>query len=164
MGPAVAEAVRAVEPGLPVYAAGTVRDLVEARLIEQRVVGRLAGALGAVGLLLAALGLYGLLSFTVHERRREIGVRAALGAPAWQLRSRVVGRGVALTVGGLVAGLLLAAWVTRYVESRLFGVEALDPPTYAFGALVLLLVAVAASGLPAIRATRISPVEVLRSE
>lgn len=164
MGPAVTEAVRGAEPGLPVYAAGTVRDLAEERLTEQRVVGRLAGALGAVGLLLAALGLYGVLSYTVQERRREIGVRSALGAPVWKLRSMVVGRGVALTVEGLVAGLLLAAWVTRYVESRLFGVEALDPPTYALGTLVLLLVAVAASVLPAFRATRISPVEVLRTE
>ncbi|HSR43243.1 MAG TPA: FtsX-like permease family protein, partial [Longimicrobiales bacterium] len=158
----VSATVGSVDPGLPVYGGGTVGGLVDLRLADQRVVARLAGGLGLIGLILVALGLHGVLTYTVRDRTRELGIRSALGASRRELRGAVLRRGLRLTVLGLAAGIPLAWWLTRYVEARLFGVEALDPLTWASGVAVMIAVALASSWVPALRATRIAPVEALR--
>lgn len=160
----VVEVVQGVDEALPVYDAGTVGGLADALLVDRRVVARLAGGLGVIGLILVSLGLYGVLSYAVHERTREVGIRAALGASPASLRGEVLRRGLGLTVVGLMVGLPFTWWVTRFVESRLFGVGTLDTRTYGLGVTAMLVVGLISSWLPAQRATRISPVEALREE
>lgn len=165
---ALADAVRrevwALDPDLPLETVTTVAAELRNRESVRRFMLRLLGVFAAVAVLLAALGLYGVLAYGVTERRREIGVRVALGARPGAVLSMVLGQGLALTVIGLVAGLAGAAALTRYLEALLFGVAATDAAT--FGAVAVLLAAVAAlaSLVPAWRATRVDPIDVLRYE
>ena len=123
----------------------------------------LVSGFAAVALLLAATGLYGVLSYIVSRRTREIGVRLALGAAPSRVLRSVVGRGVAISLAGLVAGALGAVGLTRLLRSLLFETEPLDPVTFAGMAGVLLLVAFLASYLPARRAASISPMESMKN-
>ena len=123
-----------------------------------------AGGFAAVALLLAAFGLYGVLSYAVSQRRREIGVRMALGARRGDVVGLVVRQGGMLVAAGVVPGLLAAAVSTRLVESVLFGVTATDVLTFAGVTAVVLAAGLLACWLPARRATRIDPMEVLRFE
>jgi ABC-type antimicrobial peptide transport system permease subunit len=117
---------------------------------------------GAMGLTLGALGIYGVLAYAVSQRRQEIGVRVALGAAPRSILGLVVGQGMALAVAGMVAGLAGAFVVTRVMQSVLYEVGVTDPATFGMVVVVLLGVALAASWLPARRATRIEPVTALR--
>ena len=122
----------------------------------------LLGAFAGLALLLACLGLYGVLSYAVTQRTREIGVRLALGATTGAIARLVIGRGLALTAVGLTVGLGLAWGATRTLRSLLFGIGATDPATF-FGVVgLLVVVAVAACSLPALRAARVDPNRVLR--
>jgi putative ABC transport system permease protein len=123
----------------------------------------LLAAFAAVALLLAAVGIYGLISFSVGQRARELGIRAALGATPEQLRRMVLGQGLRLTVIGAFLGAVGSIGLTRYMKSLLFGVKPVDPLTVACACVLLVLVAVLAAFLPARRAARLDPVEVLRS-
>lgn len=161
---AVRRAVNRADPGMPVYDVRTVREQADRMVAGERVLAGLASAVSLLGLLLAAAGLHGVLGYAVAERRREIGVRTALGAAPGHLVGRVLGGGLGLTAAGLVVGLAAAAGLTRVLRSRLYGVEPLDPLTYGLGGLLLLVVALAASWIPARRATRVPVVEVLREE
>ena len=154
--------VSAVDAALPTYDASTIGSRADTLLSGTRVVSALATVLGLIGLILVSLGLYGMLSYAVQERTHEFGVRAALGASGGGIRRGVLARGLRLSIGGLLVGLPVAVWLTRFVESQLYEVSALDVPTYLIGVSVILLVTVAASWAPARRATRISPVEALR--
>ena len=118
----------------------------------------------AGGLLLAAIGLYGVLAFGVTERRREIGVRLALGARQSEVQSLVVRQGMTLTAMGLVIGLLGAVAATRFLSAMLYETAALDPWTFAIVPFVLAAVALVACYLPARRAARIDPIAALRAE
>jgi putative ABC transport system permease protein len=122
------------------------------------------GVFGLVALLLAALGIYGLMSFSVAQRQREMGLRMALGADGAEIRRKVVGGGVKLTAVGIVAGVGLAVPAAVAARSVLFGVSALDPVTLVAVVSVFGLVAVVAAAVPAWRASRVDPLEVLRSE
>ena len=124
----------------------------------------LFGAFGALALLLAAAGLYGTLLYSVGERRRELGIRLALGAPASELVRRVVLRGVALASAGSALGLVGAWLVGRALESKLYGLDAHDPGTLALAAGVLLATTLVASWLPARRAGGTDPVLTLKAE
>jgi ABC-type antimicrobial peptide transport system permease subunit len=124
----------------------------------------LLGAFGGLGLILGALGIYGVLAYLVNERQREIGVRIALGAPSSAVLWMFVGRGLALTAAGLVVGLGGALMLTRLMTGVLYGVKATDPLTFAGVGVILLGVAALASWLPARRAARLDPVEALRSD
>jgi ABC-type antimicrobial peptide transport system permease subunit len=124
----------------------------------------LIGLFGVLGLVLSALGLYGLLSFQVARRTRELGVRAALGARGADIVSLVFRDGALLVVPGLVLGLLGALAVTRLLASQLHGVHATDPLSYAVAAIVLCAAASLASWFPASRAARVDPMVALRSE
>jgi putative ABC transport system permease protein len=124
----------------------------------------LCAAFAALALLLAAIGIYGVMSYSVTRRRREIGVRLALGARASQVRRSVLGDGLLLAATGLAVGLAGAALLTRAAASLLYAVSPLDPFTYAVVATALVAVAALATWAPARRATRFEPIEVLRSE
>ena len=117
-----------------------------------------------MALILSAAGLYGLLSFLVSQRNRELGIRMALGAlPADVLRI-IVGKGLGLTAAGLILGVLLAFGLARLTSTLMYGISSTDPLSFLAGASVLLLIAVLASYLPARRAMNLDPVDVLRSE
>jgi ABC-type antimicrobial peptide transport system permease subunit len=124
----------------------------------------LMGALAVLALLLAAVGIYGVLSYLVSQRSREIGVRMALGASAWNVLKMVVGQGMLSVAIGLAAGLGLALLAARVLRSQLVGVSAHDPVTFILASLVLSLVALIASSIPARRASLLDPVLALRRD
>ena len=124
----------------------------------------LMGVLGAVALLLAAMGIYGVISYLVAQRTREMGIRLALGAQRHDLLKLVLGQGVRLTMIGVAAGLTLALALTRFLSSMLYGVSAADPITFASIALLFAGVALTASYLPARRAMKVDPITGLRHE
>lgn len=124
----------------------------------------LLAAFGLLGLALACVGLYGVVAYAVARRRREVGIRRAIGAGGADVLRLVVGEGMALVGVGLALGIALALAATRLLQSLLYGVSATDPLTFATVPLLLAAVALAANLLPARRATRVAPVEALRSE
>ncbi len=124
----------------------------------------LLAAFAVLALVLASIGLYGVLSYAVTQRSREIGLRMALGASQRRVLGMVVGRGLALTGMGLALGLALAAAGTRSMQSMLYGVESLDPATFGAVAALLCAIATLACWIPARRAARVDPIVVLREE
>jgi predicted lysophospholipase L1 biosynthesis ABC-type transport system permease subunit len=161
---AIREAMRQVDPGIVVSEVRSMRTIVDATIARERLLADLAGWLGLVSLALGAIGIYGVRSYAVNRRVAEIGVRLALGATATQVAGRVVREGAAIAGAGIVIGLIAAGAVTRLIGGLLFGVTPLDVPTFAGVAALFLLVAIAASYIPALRATRIDPVVALRSD
>jgi putative ABC transport system permease protein len=160
------QAVWSVDPEQPVYQVRTMERLVDessAVLIARILAGALA-LFGAVALLLAALGLYGVISYSVAQRTYEIGVRCALGADRRRVLALVMTQGMSLVATGLVFGLIGAFSMTRLMKSILFTVGALDPISFIFSAGALAAVAAAATSIPALRAARIDPVMALRAE
>jgi len=153
-----------VDPTIRVRDVRSLNDVVNTSLHQERVLAQLGGFLSLFALALACLGLYGVVSFTVVQCTREIGVRMALGAQRKDVLILVVSQGLKLTLPGLALGLVAAWAVTRYVSSLLYGVTATDPVTLIGISFLLLLVATLASWLPARRATKLDPMTVLRHE
>jgi predicted permease len=162
--PSFQNVVSEVFAGSRVRSVKTMDDVVNASVHQERVVAQLGGFLSIFALVLACLGLYGVLSFAVVQRTREIGVRMALGAQRRNVLSLVIGKGLKLVVVGSLIGLAGAWAATRLVSSLLYGVTPTDPMTFAGVALFLVVVAVLASWLPARRATRVDPMQALRCE
>lgn len=160
----VRDAVRAVDPDQPVHNVLTMEQRVAGTVARRRMAMLLAGAFAAVALLIAAVGLYGVLSYFVEQREREIGVRMALGARRADVLRLVVGQGLTYVVVGLVAGSVAALLLSRVIASQLYGVSAVDPVTYVAIDAAVLLVATAATLVPALRATAVDPTVALRSE
>ncbi len=156
--------VRETDPSVRVRDVRTMDDLVNASVHQERVLARLGGFFSVFALALACLGLYGVLSFSVVQRTREIGVRLALGAQRRDVLSLVVGQGLKLALLGVAIGLIAALVVTRFLASLLYGVTATDPVAFIGVSLLLLLVAMLASWLPARRAARTDPMAVLRQD
>jgi putative ABC transport system permease protein len=156
-------AVREQDPRLPIATLSTLPDLLAKFTARERFNVLLFTIFGAVALAIAAIGLYGVLAFLVTQRSREIGIRLALGGKPGGVVRGVIAEGLFLTAGGLVAGLFGGWLLARSMKDLLFRVEPADPLTYMVIAAVMLLVAVAAAAAPARRATRVDPVEVLRS-
>jgi len=127
-------------------------------------IAKLSGFFGLLALVLACIGLYGLLSYEVSRRTREIGIRTALGAQQRDVLRLVVGQGIVLAVAGAAVGIGVALGVTRYLKSILYDVRANDPATIAAVAVLLMFVALAACYVPARRATRVDPMVALRYE
>ena len=162
--PAVRSAVSQLDNNLPLFSMKTESEQIERSLFQERLIARLSSFFGALSLLLACLGLYGLLSYEVTQRTREIGVRMALGARPPDVLRIVVRQGVGLSVVGAIIGILVALGATRYLASLLYGVRPFDPPTFLAVALLLSLVALAACYIPARRASRVDPLVALRYE
>ena len=133
-------------------------------LLQERMTAALAGFFGAVALLLAAVGLYGLMSYSVTQRRREIGIRVALGAEPFRVMTGVVRDGLAVTLGGVVVGFVAALGTSQLVKSILFGITPHDPVTLLAAPTSLIVITVVACFLPAARAARVDPMLALRAE
>jgi putative ABC transport system permease protein len=161
--PAIA-AVRQLDASVPVYGAASVAALVNGAIGERLFVMRLLAGFAAVGLLLAAVGLYGLVAYGVSQRTREVGLRLALGATSREVLRLILSKGVMLLAAGLAAGVAGAVLTTRLLGSLVFGVSPLDPLAFGGAALTLVAVAVAAHVIPAIRALRIDPALALRHD
>jgi putative ABC transport system permease protein len=142
----------------------TLTEAVRLVTLPWRVAGMLANVFGLIGLALAALGIYGLISYTVNQRTHEIGVRVALGAQRRDIFKLVIGHGLRLALLGVAVGLALSFGLTRALADLLFGVSASDPVTYLGISLLLVLVALVASFIPARRAIRTEPLAALRHE
>ncbi|MBA3560319.1 MAG: ABC transporter permease [Gemmatimonadaceae bacterium] len=159
---AVRAEVRAVDPTLPLIEVQTLERLVALSFWENELYGKMFGTFGIVALLLAAVGVYGVMAYAVAQRTHEIGVRMALGAQAGDVFRMVVGRGLALAAAGLAIGLVGAFAITRLLTGVLYNVEATDPVVFISIALLLAAVAAVASWAPARRATRVDPLVALR--
>ena len=162
--PSVRALVQELDPAIPLDDLRTMDTLVGAALTPERVSLALVTAFGLCALLLAAVGLYGVLAFDVHRRSREIGIRIALGQAPEQVRGLVLARGLRLVLGGIVGGSLAAVGLGRLASSMLFGVEASDPLTHLTVTGTLAVTALLACWIPARHATRVDPTEALRGE
>ena len=159
-----AGAIRAVDPGLAVFGIESLEDTLSRSIGEQRFAVLLLGLFAVMALVLAALGVHGVLSYGVTQRTPEIGIRMALGARPGGVRALIVREGLVMATAGIAVGLAGAFLLTRVLQSLLYGVTATDPATFAAVAGVLALVAVLASVLPAWRATRIDPLTAIRAD
>ncbi len=160
----VRQAVREVDPALALFGVEPLADTIQGTLAQRRFTMLVLAAFAAAALLLAAVGVHGVLSYAVAQRTREIGIRVALGADLATVRRLVLGDGARLTALGVTIGLGGALALSRAMRSLLFGVEAFDGMTFATVATLLAAVALLASWLPARRAARVEPMEVLRGE
>jgi len=162
---AVSQAVRSVDADVPLYQVRTLESIVSDRVAERRLAAILISIFGTLALALAAVGIYGVMSYAVTQRSHELGIRMALGAQRHEIFKLVIGSGMLLAGIGLVIGFTAAFFgLAPLVASVLFHVTATDPPTYAISPLVLLAVALLAAWLPARRATRVDPMIALRYE
>jgi predicted permease len=161
---AVRRTIRDVDPRLPVSSAGTLAEQVDNSLVNQKLTAQLSTVFGLVAVLLACIGIYGLMSHAVLHRTHEIGIRMALGARRRQILTLIIHEGFVLAVAGLVLGIGLGVLCTRFLRSLLFGVEPVDPATFVGVALLLTLVSLVACYIPAWRAMQIDPMEALRYE
>lgn len=155
---------QAVDPAVPVFDVTSLNDIIAASLFAQRISASLLGVLGNVALLLAAVGLYGVMAYSVAQRTNEIGIRMALGALSRDVLRLVLGQAAKLAMMGVVVGIAVALALTRLMSTLLFGVSATDPTTFAGVALLLVVVALAASYIPVRRAMKLDPVVALRYE
>jgi predicted permease len=162
--PALRSVVRALDPHLPLFDVRTVEEHMRISTFIARMAASMLGLFGTLGVLLAAVGLYGVIAFNVAQRTREIGVRVALGAPQGDVAWMVMRQGLVLGVIGLVGGLALALAVSRLLARQLVGISAADPVSFAGTAILLLTIAAVASALPAHRAARLDPLVALRRE
>ena len=161
---AIRPAILAVDPDQPVWNVITIKDHLEGMLITERFSAILMAALAIMGVLLAIIGLYGVMAYSVSRQTGEIGLRVALGASRADIFKMVIGRGVKLTLLGVAIGLMCAAALTRLLASTLYGIRANDPGTFAAISLLLFVVAIAACYLPARRAMRVDPMVAVRYE
>jgi putative ABC transport system permease protein len=162
LGRAVTQAVHEVDPKQAVTDIRTLEQIKTESAANTRVRTTLLAVFAMLALLLSAVGIYGVISYTVAQRTHELGVRAALGASGGRLMRMVLANGLALTVSGLALGLAGALAVTRVLSTLLFGVGARDPLTLIVSAAILLAVALAACYVPARRAARLDPLAALR--
>ena len=162
--PAVRDAVRGIDAQQPIFDVTTLEALRLENLGERRIAAATLAAFAAAALLLAALGLYGVLAFAVRERTGEIGVRMALGAGSSELIRLFILDGLRLTLPGAALGFGLALLGGRLIEGLVFGVTLADPLTYAMVSAVLIGVGLAACAIPAWRATRVDPLQALRAD
>jgi putative ABC transport system permease protein len=160
----IRRAVREVDPEQPVYDIRTMEERLSHAIAPQRVLALLLSLFAALAMILAALGIYGVMSYAVTQRTRELGIRMALGARPGDLVGGVVRQGMTLALVGGVIGLATALALTRVMQDLLFGVQPVDPPTFLVIGVLVTAVALAACYLPARRATKVDPLIALRRE
>jgi putative ABC transport system permease protein len=161
---AVRNQVRALDPDLPLTLVMPMTDVVSRSVWQPRLYTALFGVFAAVALIMSTVGIYGVMSYSVTQRTREIGLRMALGAQRQDVLKLVVGHGVLLAGLGVGAGLAAAVALTRLMSSLLFGVTATDPVTFAAVSVLLAGVALGACAVPARRASKVDPMVALRYE
>jgi len=164
MMPAIRNAVRTMDSALPIVQPRTMLEVFGDSVARQRFLSLLLGIFAAVALALAAIGTYGVLSYLVTERRREIGIRVALGASSGGVVRLVLRQGMSLTITGIVVGVIGALGLARVTRSLLFGVSPTDTGTYLVVAVVIAAVALVACLVPARRAMRVDPLVAIRNE
>jgi putative ABC transport system permease protein len=160
----VSSAVHGLDAELPLADVRTMEEVVDSTLARPRIVTVLLTVFALLALVLAAVGIYGVMAYSVAQRTQEIGVRMALGAAPQSVFGLVIGQAMRLIVIGVAAGAAVAALVTQAIETLLYDTEPLDPATFALTAAVLTLVGALASYVPARRGTRVAPIEALRTE
>jgi predicted permease len=161
---AIRDVVRRLDPDLPIAELAPARTALIETIDKPRFLSTIMLAVAGIALVLTAIGIYGVLSYAVTQRRREMGIRMALGSMPQRVRSMIVRSGLVVAAIGSMAGLLTAIVLSRLVASLLFGVQPNDPLTLGAAIAIVLLVAAAASWIPATRATRVNPVEALRAD
>lgn len=164
LAPAVHAVLREADPTVPLYDVATLDELLAKSVARRRFVMLLLVGFAAISLLLAAVGLYGVISYTVAQRTRELGVRIALAAGRSHIFRLVLGSGAITLAAGLGVGLVAALMITRFLEGQLFQVEALDPGALAGAVAALAVVATVAHLLPIRRALRVDPTIALRQD
>jgi predicted permease len=162
--PAVRDIVNRVDADVPVYGIHTQSDRIKELLVQERLIARLSTCFGLLAILLACIGLFGLLAHEVTRRKREIGIRIALGAHHRDVLSLIVGHAIILAITGGVLGVIAAIWLTRYLTELLYNVRPVDPLTFGAVIFTLFIVAIAACYIPARRAMRVDPMVALRNE
>jgi putative ABC transport system permease protein len=158
---AASAAIAEVDPSLPVTSVGTMADVVEGATLPARFRMRLLVALALLAIVLASVGVYSVRAYTIGERIPEIGIRMALGASPSEIRRLMLKEGAGVILGGVILGLAAAAALSRSLSTLLFGVQPLDPAVFASAALLMLLVGLLATELPARRAAAVDPVKAL---
>ena len=164
LAPQIRRVVQSMDTTLPIVRLRTMEDVFGASVSRPRLLTQLLGIFAGLALLLAAIGTYGILAYTVSERRREIGIHMALGATRGNVLNKILGQGLRLTALGLVIGLAAALGLTRVLQAQLFNVKPTDPLTVTAVSAFIALVAFVACYIPASRATRVDPMVVLRDE
>jgi predicted permease len=161
---AVEKAIHSLDAEMPVYDESTLKVRVQVASTGQRIAGTFVGAFGLLALILAAVGIYGVIAYITRQRSHEIGIRMALGAQQSDVFRLVLGQGLRMIVTGLVIGLIVSLALTRFMRNILFGVAATDAVTFAGVAILLCVVALLACYIPARRAMRVDPMVALRYE
>jgi putative ABC transport system permease protein len=162
--PAAIAALHDLDPNVAAADVKTMEEVIDASVAQRRLTMLLLAMFAGLALVLAAVGIYGVIGYSVSQRTQEIGIRMALGAPRAAVMRMVVGQAMTLAAVGLAAGGIGAWLLTRLMQKLLFGVTPSDPLTFAAVSAILALVAAAAASIPGLRATRVDPVIALRSE
>ena len=164
LGEAVRQEVEKMDPNVPVHSISSMDQIIARSVADRRFALELLGVFATAALLLAAVGIYGVMSYSFSQRTHEVGIRVALGAQRLDILRMALGDGMRIVIIGLVSGLIGAAIVTRVFQSMLFGVDPADPVTFVSVAAILAAVALLACYIPAQRATRVNPLTALREE
>lgn len=162
--PAIENAMNSLNPDLPLFDVTTLEDSTQLGSVFERVAATLVGSFGLLALVLAAVGIYGVIAFATRQRTHEIGIRIALGAQKSDVLNMVIGQGLKMALIGLVIGIIGALALTRFLSNLLYGVTPTDPTTFAAVSLILIGVALLACYIPARRATKVDPMVALRHE
>jgi ABC-type antimicrobial peptide transport system permease subunit len=164
MANAVEQAIHGLNGDLSLYNIGTLKESMQMGSVFERIAVTFAGSFGLLALLLAAVGIYGVVSYSTRQRTHEIGIRIALGAGKGDILRNVFRQGVILTACGVAGGLTASLFLTRFLRSMLYGVGTTDVMTFGTVAAVLCVVSLIACYLPARRASAVDPVQALRTE
>ena len=160
----VRAALKEFDPTLPSSDFTTLEQIVDRAVAPRRLITNLLGGFSSLALVLASIGLYGVIAYSVGQRTHEIGIRLAIGAQRSHVLRLIVGEGLKMAMIGVALGLIAAWFVTRVLKNMLFGVSATDPFIFAINAAIMIAVAALACWLPARRATKVDPMEALRYE